>query len=174
MREMWHGFRLKKTMKKRIPLMACIVLLSGCATLQNKAFNYRKMMVGDWMLQDIQVEGQNGPFKITLFNEALLECFEGSAWTLTRPNSLGTYVLNDGADCQTGLQREIRWTLHQTETGQQQFQFKRLDETREPMDNNVGYRLDLVSLDENGMVLRDEVTVNNQPLYLIYTFSRQH
>ncbi|TCS87892.1 lipocalin-like protein [Anseongella ginsenosidimutans] len=160
-------------MKKIIPLLALAATLSGCAALQNKAPDYRKMMVGNWMLDDISVEGQEGSFKVTLFNEAPLECFSGSAWTLTRPNSLGTYVLNEGVDCQAGLQREIRWTIYKTGTGEQQFQFKRLDAEGDPMDNNVGYRLDILSLDASGMQLRDEVTVNGQPLYLVYTFSRQ-
>ena len=160
-------------MKKFLPLLALAAILSGCASLQNQAPNYRKMMVGNWMLNDISVEGQEGSFKITLFNEALLECFSGSAWSLTRPNSLGTYILNEGTDCQAGLEREIRWTIHKTETGEQQFQFKRLDAEGDPMDNNVGYRLDILSMDASGMVLRDEVNVNGEPLYLVYTFSRQ-
>lgn len=160
-------------MKKGILPLALIVFLCGCASLQNKPFQSRKLMVGDWMLSGIQVEGQEGPFKITLFNEALLACFEGSAWSLTRPNSLGTYILNDGPDCPTGLQRQIRWTIHKTGTGEHQFQFKRLNESGDPMDDNVGYRLDILSLDETAMVLRDEVTFNGEPLYLIYTFSRQ-
>ncbi|HEY9561171.1 MAG TPA: hypothetical protein VIR29_10340, partial [Anseongella sp.] len=95
-----------------------------------------------------------------------------SAWSLTRPNSLGTYTLNAGTDCQAGLQRSIRWTIHKTGTGEQQFQFKRLDESMDPMDNNVGYRLDILSLNETEMVLRDEVEVNGEPLYLVYTFVR--
>src|SRR3546814_6728189 len=106
------------------------VTLAGCAALQNKSPNYRQVMVGDWMLNDIDVEGQEGSFRITLFNEALLDCFKGSAWSLTRPNSLGTYTLNAGTDCQAGLQRSIRWTIHKTGTGEQQYTFKRLDESR--------------------------------------------
>src|SRR3546814_18151838 len=102
-------------------------------------------MVGDWMFNDIDVEGQEGSFRITLFNEALLDCFKGSAWSLTRPNSLGTYTLNAGTDCQAGLQRSIRWTIHKTGTGEQQFQFKRMDESMDPMENKVGYRLDIRS-----------------------------
>lgn len=160
-------------MKKLVLLLTLAGLLSGCAALQQRGPDYRKMMVGNWMLNDISVEGQEGSFKITLFNEAMLDCFVGSAWSLTRPNSLGTYVLNEGADCDAGLQREIRWTIHKTGTGEKQFQFKRLDAEGEPMDNNVGYRLDILSMDDASMVLRDEVSFNGEPLYLVYTFSRQ-
>src|SRR3546814_12749118 len=123
-------------------------------------------MVGDWMLNDIDVEGQEGSFRITLFNEALLDCVKGSAWSLTRPNSLGTYTLNAGTDCQDGLQRSIRWTIHKTGTGEQQFQFKRLDESMDPKDNKVGYRLDSRSLNETEMVLREEGEVKSEHQYL--------
>lgn len=159
-------------MKKYVLLLALTAALAGCAALQNRAPDYRKMMVGSWMLNDVSIEGQEGSFKVSLFNEASLECFIGSAWTLTRPNSLGTYTLNAGTDCQAGLQRNIRWTIHKTATGEQQFQFKRLDEAMDPMDNNVGYRLDILSMSESHMELREEVDVNGEPLFLVFSFSR--
>src|SRR3546814_20990185 len=84
----WHSFGYLKIMMKKIVLMATLaVTLAGCASLQNKRPNYRQVMVGDWMLNDIDVEGQEGSFRITLFNEALLDCFKGSAWSLDRKST---------------------------------------------------------------------------------------
>lgn len=163
---------VKSIMKKLILIAVMAVTLAGCAALKSNAPDYRKMMVGNWTLDDISVEGQDGQFKATLFNEAPLSCFKGGSWTLTRPNSLGTYTLNMEAGCPEGLQRDIRWTIYKTETGERQFQFKRLDTEMEPMDNNTGFRLNILSIDETGMTLQDEVEINGQPLYLVYTFSR--
>src|SRR3546814_6622628 len=61
----WHSFGYLKIMMKKIVLMATLaVTLAGCAALQNKSPNYRQVMVGDWMLNDIDVEGQEGSFRI--------------------------------------------------------------------------------------------------------------
>lgn len=154
-----------------LPLIA-VSLLNGCRTIGLADAPERKIMVGNWTLENIQVEGQEGEFKVELFDEADIECFIGSYWTFTRPNSEGSYILSNEDDC-TGSQRDFIWTvLADKSGGKAQFQFKYVAAGTKPKDNKDGYRMDIVSIDESSMTLQGNLTFEGEPLYLVYTFSR--
>ncbi|HET8735657.1 MAG TPA: lipocalin family protein, partial [Pricia sp.] len=131
----------------------------------------RKVIDGTWTLENVSYEGSEGTFKARLFNDAEAVCFEGSTWFFRNNNSTGSYTIPSGSLC-SGGKRNIRWSMVEKQGGGEQLQFKYIDEKKNDINGNTGYRLDLVSLTQSGMTLESDVTVEGNPVSVVYEFSR--
>ena len=124
---------------------------------------------GAWTLQTINVQGIAAKFKATVFNEADYNCFIGSSWTFVSNNSMGMYTLPAAAGC-GAIARNIRWSIYEPSGNEKQFQFKRLDDKKNPMDNNDGFRLRVVSLTDTNMQLTSAIVFEGKPATIVYNF----
>jgi hypothetical protein len=73
----------------------------------------------------------------------------------------------------TELKRLIRWAIYEPENAAKQFQFKRLDDKKNVMDNGDGYRLTVVEVNDNNFKLRSDVNVDGKAGALIYNFVKK-
>ncbi len=152
--------------------MIMVALLTACsATKQGRTM--KNSINGSWNLQTINTEGINAKFTAKIFNEADLNCFIGSSWDFISNNSTGTYTLVGGTTGCSTLQRNIRWSIYEPKDAPQEFQFKRLDEKRNPMDDNNGFRLSVTMLDNNTMQLKSAITFEGKPGNIVYNFVKK-
>jgi hypothetical protein len=128
---------------------------------------------GSWQLQTVTTEGVTGKIKAKLLNEADLTCFVGSTWKFNRNNNLGSYDINkNGNEC-VSTKRDIRWSLYQADGEPPLFQFKKLDNKLNPIDEgNAGYRFSILEMNKNNMRLRNDVSFEGKEVSFIYNFVR--
>ena len=165
-----------KTIRKFFNYCFALLIVTGlfisCATSkQNRQM--KNAVNGNWILQTINTEGSSVKFTAKVFNEADLNCFIGSQWTFNANNSLGSYTLPGNTPGCVALQRTIRWTLVETAEKPIQFQFKRLDEKRKPLDNNNGFRCILTMADNNSMQLKSAFTLEGKEGNILYNFIKK-
>lgn len=133
----------------------------------------KKTINGNWVLQTITTEGITGVARTKVFNEAEFSCFIGSEWNFISNNSMGSYTIVDVTkECPT-IKRLIRWSIYEPENAAKEFQFKRLDDKKDPMDDGAGYRLTVTQLDATQMKLRSDITFAGHPAAMIYNFVRK-
>jgi hypothetical protein len=158
-----------KLFKHSFILLILAGLFTACASSkQSRAM--KNSINGNWILQTINTEGTSVKFTAKVFNEADLNCFIGSNWSFNANNSLGSYTLITSTPGCNGTQRAIRWTLVEAADNTMQFQFKRLDEKRKPMDDNNGFRCGLTMADANTMQLKSAFTIEGNVGSIIYNF----
>ncbi len=146
--------------------------LSSCS-VSKEARSMKKTINGDWVLQTITTEGITGVAKTKIFNEAEFSCFIGSQWNFISNNSMGSYSLIDkGYGCPV-LKRYIRWSIYEPKDLPGEFQFKRLDDKKNSMDNGDGYRLSISELSKNTMKLRSDIVFSGHSGAIIYNFTRK-
>lgn len=133
----------------------------------------KKSINGSWVLQTVNTEGITAKFAANVFNEADLNCFIGSSWNFISNNNTGSYNLVGGNTGCSTLQRNIRWTIYEQKDEPKEFQFKRLDEKNNPMDDNSGFRLSVTMLDNNTMQLKSAITFENKPGNIVYNFVKK-
>ncbi len=127
---------------------------------------------GEWVIKTISIEGTDARVKATVFNEADFNCFIGSTWNFIANNSLGTYMLpNNAAGC-SSITRNIRWSIDEPEGDERKFQFKRLDDKKNPVDDNNGFRLSVATLTETSMQLKSALTFEGKPINIVYNFEK--
>ena len=146
-----------------------VVAFASCS-VSNEARGMKKNINGNWILQTITAEGITGVVKTRVFNEADLSCFIGSEWNFISNNSMGSYTLVDKSKNCTQLKRFIRWSIFEPESAAKEFQFKRLDDKKNAMDNGDGYRLTVTEVNSNTLKLRSDITVDGKSGALIYNF----
>lgn len=146
-----------------------VVAFASCS-VSNEARGMKKNINGNWILQTITAEGITGVVKTRVFNEADLSCFIGSEWNFISNNSMGSYTLVDKSKNCTQLKRFIRWSIFEPENAAKEFQFKRLDDKKNAMDNGDGYRLTVTEVNSNTLKLRSDITVDGKSGALIYNF----
>ncbi len=146
--------------------------LHACS-VSKEARSMKKIINGDWILQTITTEGITGIVKTKIFNETGFGCFIGSEWNFINNNSMGTYTLVDKSDGCVTLKRFIRWTIYEPNGEEKEFQFKRLDDKKNAMDNGDGYRLKVVELDKRLMKLRSELVFDGHGGAIIYNFVKK-
>lgn len=154
-------------------IVVCIIgmLLFSCSITKQVREN-RKLLDGTWTLKDVAYEKIKGDFKAELFDDASAVCFEGSTWFFRNNNSTGSYTISPGSLC-SGGERNIRWSIIENQGGAEQLQFKYIDAKKNDIDGRTGYRLDVVSLSSSQMTLKSNVTVDGNPVSVVYTFSKQ-
>ena len=146
-----------------------VVAFASCS-VSNEARGMKKNINGNWILQTITAEGITGVVKTRVFNEADLSCFIGSEWNFISNNSMGSYTLVDKSKNCTQLKSFIRWSIFEPESAAKEFQFKRLDDKKNAMDNGDGYRLTVTEVNSNTLKLRSDITVDGKSGALIYNF----
>ena len=146
--------------------------LSACS-VSKEARSMKKDVNGDWVLQTITTEGITGVAKTTIFNEAEFGCFIGSEWNFIANNSMGSYTIVDRRKECPSIKRFIRWSIYEPEGAAKEFQFKRLDDKKNAMDDGAGFRLTVAQLDNSLMKLRSEILFAGKPSVVIYNFTKK-
>lgn len=158
-------------MNKILILLFAAVLFSACS-LSKEIRDERNLISGTWTLNDISFENNEGTFKATLFHDADAICFEGSQWFFRDNNSTGRYTLKQGSLCEGG-DRFIRWSVVRPQQNyDSQLQFKFIDEKRKDLGGGLGYRLNIAALSGEQMTLKDNLTVDGEPITIVYQFSK--
>ncbi|MCW3089028.1 MAG: lipocalin-like domain protein [Ferruginibacter sp.] len=153
-------------------LVIMMGLFTACSVTK-EGRSIKKSINGNWSLQTINTEGISGKFTAKVFNEADFNCFIGSSWNFISNNGTGSYTLVGGSTGCSTLERSIRWTVYEPKDGPKEFQFKRLDEKRNPMDDNNGFRLNVSMLDDNTMQLKSAITFEGKPGNIVYNFVKK-
>jgi hypothetical protein len=152
-----------------IALIAIITFFTACSG-SKEAGKMKKTINGNWTLKTIAIEGNNSILNVKVFNEANNNCFIGSQWNFISNNSMGTYTFPSGDGGCVATIRKIRWSIYEPKGEEKKFQFKRLDEKNNPMDDNNGYRLSVSSLKDSSMQLKSDITYEGKPVAVIYNF----
>ncbi|KAB7530762.1 hypothetical protein F8C76_04480 [Flagellimonas olearia] len=147
------------------------LLLTSCS-VSKSARTQRNLFSGTWILDNISYENNSGNFKSVIFNDAEDICFEGSQWFFRDNNSTGRYTINQSTLCQGG-DRFFRWSVVEpSQNYSSQLQFKFIDENRKDISGGYGYRLNIVNLSEQNMTLKSNVSVDGQPVTIVYEFTK--
>lgn len=149
-----------------------ILLFSSCS-VSNEARSMKRNINGNWILETITAEGITGVVKTRIFNEADLSCFIGSEWNFISNNSMGSYTIVDNNKNCTPLKRFIRWSIYEPKDAVKEFQFKRLDDNKNAMDNGDGYRLTVIEHGDNNLKLRSDIVFNGNAGAIIYKFVKK-
>ena len=148
------------------------LFLTSCS-VSKSARTQRNLFSGSWTLDNISYENNSGNFKSVIFNDAEDICFEGSDWFFRDNNSTGRYTIAQSTLCQGG-DRFFRWSVVEpSQNYSSQLQFKIIDEKRKDISGGYGYRLNIVSLTEQAMTLKSNVSVDGQPVTIVYEFSKK-
>lgn len=154
-------------------IILLFAMILGSCSASKEARSMKKNINGDWVLQTIVTEGITGVAKTKIFNEADFSCFIGSQWNFIANNSMGSYTLIDhGKGCPV-LKRFIRWSIYEQKDLPGEFQFKRLDDKKNSMDNGDGYRLSIADLGKTNMKLRSDIVFDGHAGAIIYNFTRK-
>lgn len=167
-----------------VSLFVVVVLLGACGAQRKSssgmtgpsASQWKAGVKGKWVLNSVDRENIPSTYTIkNIFDEAPVDCFIGSVWTLPTGNHRGSILFNSsGTLCADGAVREIVWSIYSPrEPGlQPQFQFKKLYAGDKPSNVTSGYRLDLSYADENSLVMRMPIPLDNGQGNLVFNFSR--
>ncbi|MFD2098559.1 lipocalin family protein [Flagellimonas iocasae] len=160
-------------MKQSLLLITVVGLLLSSCSVSKSARGQRDLFSGTWSLDNISYENNSGNFKSVIFNDAEDICFEGSEWFFRDNNSTGRYTIAQSTLCNGG-DRFFRWSVVEpSQNYSSQLQFKFIDENRKDISGGYGYRLNIVSLTEQAMTLKSNVSVDGQPVTIVYEFSKK-
>ena len=148
------------------------VTFSACS-VSKEARSLKKSINGNWVLETITTEGITGITKTTVFNEAEFGCFIGSEWNFISNNSMGSYTIVDPKKECPSIKRFIRWSIYEPKDAAKEFQFKRLDDKKNTMDNGDGFRLTAIQVDNNQMKLRSDIIFSGHAAAIIYNFVKK-
>ncbi len=151
-------------------ITALVIIVLGSCSGSKEARTIKKSINGNWVLQTVTVEGIAGVVKTTVFNEADLSCFIGSEWNFISNNSMGSYALVDKSKNCAQVKRFIRWSIYEPENAAKEFQFKRLDDKKNAMDNGNGYRLTVIEHGDTNLKLRSDLVFEGKKSAIIYNF----
>lgn len=157
-------------MKKILILFLGAVLAASCGPTKVVADSY-KVMKGYWNLDDISYDA-SGKYKISIFNDASSDCFEGSTWRFIPNNNTGVYTIND-SDCSSG-DRHFIFTVQEIDkaTGLYDFMLKPTNEKKKS-ETQAGYRLRLTQLSDETMQWTQTVYDGGNPVTIYMNFSKQ-
>ncbi len=161
-----------KFLNSSLIILSLTFTLSACS-VSKEARSMKKNINGNWVLQTIVTEGITGVVKTKIFNEAEFGCFIGSEWNFIANNSMGSYTIVDAYKVCPSVKRFIRWSVYEPKDAAKEFQFKRLDDKKNAMDDGAGFRLTVAQLDNKVMKLRSEITFAGKPAVIIYNFERK-
>lgn len=156
-----------------ILITALAMFLFTSCSVSKEARSMKRNINGNWVLETVTVEGITGVVKTKVFNEADLGCFIGSEWNFISNNSMGSYMLVDKSKNCTRLTRFIRWSIYEPEGAAKEFQFKRLDDKENAMDNGDGYRLTVTEINSNNFKLRSNLVFDGHSGAIIYNFVKR-
>lgn len=159
-------------MKNNVAALLIMALILGSCTVSKSAREQRNLFSGSWTLDNVSYENNSGAMSSVVFDDARDICFEGSDWFFRDNNSTGRYTIESGSLCQGG-DRFFRWSVVEPADRLSQLQFKFIDENRKDISGGVGYRLDIANLTEQNMTLKSNVSVDGEPVTLVYEFSKK-
>lgn len=159
-------------MRKILLLLTATTMLITSCSVTKAARENRNLLSGTWTLDNVSYENNTGTFKSILFNDAEDICFEGSNWFFRDNNSTGRYTIENSSLC-SGGDRFIRWSVVDRDGLPSQLQFKFIDEKLKDISGGLGYRLDIASLNEQEMTLKSNVSVDGEPVTIIYEFTKK-
>jgi hypothetical protein len=146
-------------------------ILNSCSSTSKMTADSEKLMRGDWTITDVAVDGiDESAVKITVFDEADSNCFEGSSWHLVQNNASGNYTLNGGGDC-PGVTTKIKWFVTE-DNGQMYFNFKKIYEGEKPKNVVDGYKLRVTSNTGSNIILAQDLMFEGKPVSVFYTFQK--
>ncbi len=154
-------------------ITALTILVFSSCSVSNEARSMKKNINGNWILETATVEGISGVLKTRVFNEADLACFIGSEWNFISNNSMGSYTIVDNNKNCTPVKRFIRWSIYEPKDAAKEFQFKRLDDNKNAMDNGDGYRLTIIEHGDTNLKLRSDIVFNGIAGAIIYKFVKK-
>ncbi|TKD66002.1 lipocalin family protein [Flavobacterium sp. ASW18X] len=156
---------------KLLSALLMVTVLFSCSVSKSSR-QQQNILSGTWILSDVSYEGNQGAFKSVLFNDSKDICFEGSQWFFRDNNNTGRYTIQGGSLCQGG-DRFIKWTIVEPTNSVSQLQFKFIDEKNKDVSGGLGYRLDITNLTEQNMTLKSRVSVDGEPVTVVYNFNKQ-
>jgi len=154
-----------------VALVALVSFFTACSG-SKEAGTMKKSINGNWTLKTIAIEGNNSILNVKVFNEADNNCFIGSQWNFVSNNGAGNYTFPLGTGGCVATNRKIKWSIFEPAGGVRQFQFKRLDDKSNPLDDNNGYRLDVAALTDSSMQLKSNITYEGKPVAVRYNFTK--
>lgn len=158
---------------KKIATGFLLLMIVYSCSVSKEARGLKKQINGNWLLQTISTEGITGKVTATVFKEAPFNCFVGSSWNFISNNSMGSYNINaSGKEC-SSVSRLIRWSIYEPKGVIKQFQFKRLDDKKNAMDTDEGFRLEIAGLTDNTMQLKSHITFEGKPATYVYNFVKK-
>lgn len=159
-------------MKNKVTAILIIAIMLSACSVSKSARTQRNLFSGSWSLDNVSYENNTGALSSVIFNDAQDICFEDSDWFFRDNNSTGRYTITGGSLCQGG-DRFFRWSVVEPADRLSQLQFKFIDENRKDVSGGVGYRLDIANLTEQNMTLKSNVSVDGQPVTIVYEFSKK-
>jgi hypothetical protein len=154
-------------------ITALVILIISSCSVSKEARSIKRNINGNWILETVTTEGITGVVKTKVFNEADLVCFIGSEWNFIANNSMGSYTLVDKSKNCTPVKRFIRWSVYEPKDAAKEFQFKRLDDKKNAMDNGDGYRLTVTEHGDNGFKLKSDMVFEGRTVAIIYNFVKK-
>ncbi len=161
-----------KFLNSSLIIILFAISFNACS-VSKEARSMKRNINGNWVLQTITTEGITGVVKTKIFNEAEFGCFIGSEWNFIANNSMGSYTIVDAYKECPSIKRFIRWSVYEPKEGAKEFQFKRLDDRKNAMDDGAGFRLTVAQLDNKLMKLKSDITFAGKPAVVIYNFTRK-
>ncbi|MGO1244528.1 MAG: lipocalin family protein [Sphingobacterium sp.] len=186
---------MRKHILSAFTLIVCMLLLASCGA-QKKSSNgststqssgsvgqndpsagqWRSGLKGKWILNSVDREDIPSAYTIkNIFDEAPVDCFVGSTWTLPGGNHRGSITFNaSGTLCADGAVRAIVWSVYDNKNDnvQPEFQFKKIYAGETPKNVTTGYRLDLSYTDGESLVMRMPIPLDEGSGNLVFNFSR--
>ncbi|MEO0527470.1 MAG: lipocalin family protein [Bacteroidota bacterium] len=159
-------------MKNTVWLLFTTTILLASCSISKSARGQRNLLSGTWTLNAVSYENNEGTFKSVIFNDAEDICFEGSQWFFRDNNSTGRYTIKNSTLCNGG-DRFIRWSVIEPQANySSQLQFKFIDEKLKDISGGIGYRLNIANLTESAMTLKNNVSVDGEPITIVYQFTK--
>ena len=159
-------------LQKLFLVLVCTTFLITSCSISKGARQDRNLLSGTWLLNNIYYENNTGKFKSVIFNDADDICFEGSDWFFRDNNRTARYTLKSSNDCKGG-DRFIKWSVIERAGQTNQLQFKFIDDKLKDISGGLGYRLDIASLLEQSMTLKSNVSVDGEPITIVYQFTKK-
>lgn len=143
-------------------------------TISKEMRSMKRKVTGDWVLQTITTEGEMGAItKSTLFNEAEFGCFIGSAWNFNKKNNQGGYTIVDTKKECPEIKRSVQWIIEEPANAPKQFQLKRLDESKNFMNDPEDLNFTIAQLDDKEMKWRKDFMLAGKPVAIVYNFIKK-
>jgi|SRR5690625_320821 len=154
-------------MRKLFVLLFAVLLIASCGASKTER-HAQKTLKGDWTLNRIELP--SALVDVSLFEDADTRCFEYSEWNFISNNNKGSYqILKD--NCNQGT-RKFRWNIQENQNGEYYFTLKHEVDGINIRHQKRGFRLKLVSLDENNMILEETTHHEGRPFVIRMSFSK--
>ncbi|HET8885256.1 MAG TPA: lipocalin family protein [Salinimicrobium sp.] len=156
---------------RKILASAVVVFLIACGP-GKVVKEAQETFKGDWILNNVTYPGSTGSFNVTLFNEANASCFTNSTWHFVENNNTGTYTIQK-TGCNSG-ERYFRWKVEEVNeaTGNYDFLFKPTNEKNDDLNENTGFRINLISLTETTMIWEQTVMFEGDDFTIRMEFNK--